>query len=223
MNSLYGKFAQNIKPQKVICNNIYEVNRIVNNKKLKIISFDSLDDDTLVLEYYSDDDERKNIGSLCRFSSYITACARSNLSNFMRDVGHKNVYYCDTDSVFTTKKPSPELVDSCILGKWKLEDEIIDATFLNPKSYRYETIKHNITMKAKGNPTYALSEECYDGQEHQILNKSMFKRSLDTVHINEQTRTLRGVYNKRIFNDDLNTSEPFKTYNEWYTNKYEKY
>jgi hypothetical protein len=28
----------------------------------------------------------------------------------------KNVYYCDTDSVFTTKKPSNQFLDQNILG-----------------------------------------------------------------------------------------------------------
>jgi len=222
LNSLYGKFAQTVKPQKIICNNLYEVQRVINNKKLKIVSFDSLDDNTLVLEYISIDDVRNSIGNLCRFSSFITASARSNLSKFMRNVGHDNVYYCDTDSVFTTKKPDEEFIDDSILGKWKLEDLLKTANFLNPKSYKYEKLKGSLTMKAKGNPTTALKKEFFNGNEHQIVNPNMFIRSLDTVHIIEQARTLRGVYNKRIFNDDDNTSEAYTTYKEWYNNKYGK-
>ena len=39
------------------------------------------------------------IGTLVRFSSYITAIGRIRLSEAVRKVGEENIYYMDTDSI----------------------------------------------------------------------------------------------------------------------------
>ena len=72
----------------------------------------------------------------------ITAIGRINLVSGMLDVGFENVLYCDTDSIFSTKKMSESLIHSTELGKWKLEDEIKRALFLAPKMYCYETLNN---------------------------------------------------------------------------------
>lgn len=54
----------------------------------------------LLIKYKSFDEEQNNIGNLIRFSSYITSCGRTTLSQGMRKVGFENVYYCDTDSIY---------------------------------------------------------------------------------------------------------------------------
>ena len=151
----------------------------------------------------------------------------------MRDVGHENVYYCDTDSVFTTKAPSDHLVSQSELGKWKLEcvedkqknkylAEITDATFLAPKSYMYNIGDKYTCMKAKGQPSNKVTAEHFidaeAGKEVSIKNDTMFFRSLEGVQIRPQERSLSVVYNKRIFIG--NDSMPYDNYEDWYKQKY---
>ncbi len=202
LNSLYGKFGQKIKPNREICDNQYQVNQILNNKDNKLCSFENFDD-FILINYSNINDKNRSIGNLIRFSSYITATARTNLSIFMRDVGHKNVYYCDTDSCFTTKKPNENLINESRLGAWKAEsDNIIYAKFLAPKTYFYNTEDEHKTMKAKGLPQKNVEEKLYIDNYLSTEIKSMFFRSLNGIYIKPQVRTIKPVYNKRIWKNN---------------------
>jgi len=44
------------------------------------------------------------LGSLVRFASYTTANARIHLMDAVHNVGEKNIYYMDTDSIITSKE-----------------------------------------------------------------------------------------------------------------------
>lgn len=49
--------------------------------------------------------KKKNLdwsGSLVRLSSYITCIARRNLAEIIYTIGPEKIYYCDTDSIYTT-------------------------------------------------------------------------------------------------------------------------
>ena len=61
-----------------------------------------------------------------------------------------NIYYTDTDSIFTDSTLPSELVDPKKLGMWKLEDEYIHGIFLMPKVYGTISVTGNIQTKAKG-------------------------------------------------------------------------
>lgn len=242
MNSLCGKFGQSIKAHNKICSSLEEVSLIANDLKCKIVDFEKIGD-KILLKYNVIGDENNSIGNLIRFASYITAIARTNLSIFMREVGHEHVYYCDTDSVFTDSIPPEYLLDQTKLGSWKQETckqqmndgskkevlvNITDAIFLAPKTYRYTVEKiinstsDYTSMKAKGQPSHKLKKEHYDeatnGECVEIVNDSMFFRNLEEIHIKPQTRTLQSVYNKRIWIN--NDSIPYKNYNDWHENKY---
>lgn len=248
MNSLYGKWGQNMKENIAICNSPYEVNTIIQNPKNKITNFDIIGD-LIKLNYIREDDDKKCIGSLVRFASYITAIARTNLAIMMRDVGHENIYYCDTDSVFTSKYPSSKLLDNNTLGKWKLENACNWTVFMAPKTYKYkslvpkenqycenpeydcytkeehwvvpECIKNKVECKGKGVPNNLLKPEHYDMKSHVIDLDCMFYRKINEVRIcTDISRTLQPVYNKRIWED--NNSKPYNNYNEWFNEKYNK-
>jgi hypothetical protein len=153
-----------VKPHTVICSNLEDELRITTDKNNKILSFNELNG-KLLLNYSCQDDEINNIGSLVRFSSYIAAIARTNLDLMMKHVGDKNIYYCDTDSVFISKIPDNEFLDNVELGKWKLEEKadkydenikykciINEAIFIAPKSYSYKIHNEDVyDVKVKGN------------------------------------------------------------------------
>lgn len=231
MNSLYGKFGQNIKESCVICRNIEEQNLIMCNPNIKIDNFEILGDN-IMLKYHKIDDDNKNIGSLVRFSSYISALSRTNLASMMRELGYENIYYCDTDSIFTSKKMDDKYISQTELGKWKMEEkkkdnkkyicEIVHAEFIAPKCYLYKTKDDILEMKAKGFVNSSLKEEHFNklssGEKCEIENPSMFFRKLDTIEVRPQIRTLQTVYNKRIW--DGNDSYSYDFMDDFYKNKY---
>lgn len=82
-------------------------------------------------------------------AAYVTAYARERLRELIRKAGKKNVYYCDTDSLFVNKNGYSNLdkweeIDPNILGKLKIEEVSTNSTFYCPKVYRFngkDTIK----------------------------------------------------------------------------------
>lgn len=219
LNSLYGKFGQKKFNKSKLVNNSNEAYEIINGDTVKMVSFE-LVGDKLLIEYEEAGDEYDSIGKLVRFSSYISSTARSKLSEFMRDVGHETVYYCDTDSVFTTGTPNANLLSNVELGKWKKENEspINKAIFIAPKCYYYETENKEITKKAKGVDAKTLKVQDYEDLNNNTKSsvsqtKKMFFRSLTEVLIKDQERNINIVDNKRIWNG--NESTPFNNINDW--------
>jgi len=221
LNSLYGKFGQRAFTKKEMVNNSEEMYSLIGQND-KIINWENINDKMLV-EYESTGDEYQ-IGKLIRFSSYITALSRSKLSEIMRNIGHEHIYYCDTDSIFTDKKPSKDYIDKNELGKWKEETEtpITNAIFLAPKTYYYCCEDGDKDQKAKGISGKELTVENYKMlMTGEIMNvaqeNKMFFRSYNGIKICPQIRHLSTVYNKRIWTD--NNSESFKNIEEWRNTK----
>jgi len=221
LNSLYGKFGQKRFTHKEIVNNSEEMYNILGQND-KLINW-QLINNKIMVEYETTGDEFQ-IGKLTRFSSYISAVSRSKLSEIMRDIGHEHIYYCDTDSIFTDKKPNNKYIDSNILGKWKEETKtpIKKAIFLAPKTYYYCCENGKTDQKAKGVKASELTVENYEMLMNKELLKfgqknNMFFRSFNGIKINPTIRHISTVYNKRIWGD--NDSKAFKNIEEWRNTK----
>ncbi len=220
MNSLYGKFGQRVF-NKTALTEYSQLHEILNNDSVKLIDFKELDNEKLLIEYKVDGDEEQSIGKLMRFASYITARSRSLLSEVMRDCEHKNIYYCDTDSIFTSKRPSEKYLDNAKLGMWKQENEspIKEAVFLAPKAYYYKLEDGKEEKKAKGMNAKNITREDYvglqDGSKKDVVcGMTMFKRTFNKITIDEKAeRRLNVVYNKRKWIDDF--SIPYYDMNEY--------
>jgi len=61
-----------------------------------------------------------------------------------------NLYYTDTDSIYTDSDLDPCFLSETILGKLKLENVCKKAIFLAPKVYCLDTIEDKIIYKIKG-------------------------------------------------------------------------
>jgi hypothetical protein len=61
-----------------------------------------------------------------------------------------NLYYTDTDSIFTDSDIDESLIDSKVLGKLKLEHISDKAIFLTPKVYCLVTESGETIYKVKG-------------------------------------------------------------------------
>jgi len=231
INSLYGKFGQKEFAKSVLVKDVNEMYSVLKGdiRLLKNWQFiEDGEDGTMLITYKELGDEYNNIGKLVRFSSYIACTTRCKLADLMRNVGHKNVYYCDTDSIFTTVKPDTSYIDSTELGKWSYEcDPIIKARFLAPKVYYYETIKNKVDKKCKGIKASDLTINDYDDLSNGIkkshtpdTNRTMFFRSLNGVRIEKCSRTLSCVLNKRKWKNGeseayLDDVEYFKNSNKY--------
>ena len=227
LNSLYGKFAQNIDEEIYVCSfndgtieSLYKSGAIIKN--INYISEDTVIITTLVK------DSKCSIGSLVRFSSYICAVARSNLHRAIRSCGFKNVYYIDTDSIITSKMPAKEFLDNADLGKLKSElvdkdgkdHVIVEFYALAPKCYAFRVDDGRIVVKCKGfrSNTFTIDDfkSLYLGNNISMIKDvpSMFKRSItEGIKINDGKRTLSKVLTKRKWIDG--ESLPFKDREEY--------
>lgn len=169
-------------------------------------------------------------------AAYVTSYARILLyESIMSQLeAGEVVAYCDTDSMATSGRLDEKLVDNKEYGKWKLEAEIEEAIFLQPKLYTEKDINGKLTIKAKGIPKEILSTFTYETYI-EILNKiragetrielfsdlearkkfaTMLKKGEDfeTPMILKKGLNLRAKQ-KRNMDYVNNTSTPHKVYN----------
>ena len=144
MNSLYGKFFQDPYNERV-------VRHIDSMTKDEIDEFNDTGYKETIAgkeeewRYYDREKiEDINIPAFVIpiWAIYTTAYARDTLFSYL----NKNSYYCDTDSVFTTKR----IETSDKLGAMKLEHDIKKAVFVRPKFYFIEDKNGKSYIKIKG-------------------------------------------------------------------------
>lgn len=86
------------------------------------------------------------------YAALITSYARVALIRQIHNLEAQgaSVYYCDTDSIFTSQPLPAEEVDDKVYGKWKLEHEVAEAVFVLPKLYAFVDQSGEVIMKNKG-------------------------------------------------------------------------
>lgn len=222
MNSCYGKFGQqkystNLymngnELQEYLCNE----NQLDINAKIKNINIlDDLPNNETIFNVKLHPNSSLNwIGSCVKISSYIAAHARSNLYYGMLEVGLENVYYFDTDSIFTTKPIKNSNLLRNELGGWSCEeDNIVEAYFLNPKVYYYKTDDGKEVYKCKGIPSKFLNKEFFlkliEEDKASIKNLKNIYHKLNKILFKEdKTKNIEVLDVKRIFHND-GDSEPY--------------
>jgi len=133
LNSLYGKFGQRL--------NGYEI-----SNKVKSDGIILNEDYNLML--YEKKFNLKYRGVY--IAAYITSLARAYHYKLMREIGFENIYYCDTDSIITSKKLNKDLVNENEIGKLKLVDKIKEGVFLLPKTYAFKNFDNKEKSVVKG-------------------------------------------------------------------------
>jgi hypothetical protein len=152
LNSLYGRFGMddNFTEAFVIKNDYYHdfENKFLNN----ILSIEDLGDYKLVI-ISSDENKIEETEGVHNVSiataAAITAYARIHMSQFKNNP-KINLYYSDTDSIYTDSDLDEYLIDGKILGKLKLEHICKKAIFLTPKVYCLITDSDEFIFKIKG-------------------------------------------------------------------------
>lgn len=145
----------------------------------------------------------------------VTANARVRLYELFQKAGLDNIYYCDTDSIFTDK----ELKTSDKLGDIKLEGNIKEFIAIAPKLYSYIDADNELEVKAKGFKTAKFTfddfklglngnlEKFVEQRDKLASFKERFKRNSmnnfgELLNVNKH---LRGFYDKRKVIENYDT------------------
>jgi len=208
LNSLYGKFGQHNTRDSYIINPKEDWI----NKNMNFELVDSSKDYLLFKKTY----QYNNIWVNIPISIFITSYARIVLFEMFEKIGFDNVYYCDTDSIITSK----EISSSLELGDVKLEDHIKQGYFLFPKVYAYTNNNDEIVLKGKGFDNKKLRFEDYVNaynnndytgfsQEKDAIAgfKTTLKRFGTWINKFKAKKTIKSNYDKRIL-VDKNITKP---------------
>jgi DNA polymerase type B, organellar and viral len=140
LNSLYGRFGMrdDFDSINVIHKDFYPD---FENKFIDQIT-DKIELDSHVIVFYKSFDDKDEHNKSVSIAAAITAYARIHMSQFKNNP-KINLYYSDTDSIFTDSEIDESFIDSRILGKLKLEYICKRAIFLAPKVYCLETVSQS--------------------------------------------------------------------------------
>lgn len=167
LNSLYGKFATKLEQSELKHEDNLTYQEYKNGEEIG---------QTKMFRIKKETPQNRISFIMPIISAYVTAYARDKLYSAMNPISD-NVFYCDTDSIFTTKiLPTGEG-----LGKLKLEYSTKQAFLIKPKFYYLETESQKEISKIKGvhgiNTKQQFSELYRDKQV--IFNKfTRYKESL---------------------------------------------
>lgn len=146
-------------------------------------------------------------------STFVTAYARLRLYEYFERLKF-DIYYCDTDSVFTPRK----LRSSKELGAMKLEYQLKEACFLLPKTYGGTVLtvddSHEFIRKMKGFQKKNISHITFEDYKNALegdysamkakqsgglagIKTAMKKGEILTV-LPDSNKQLRHKYDKRI-------------------------
>ena len=151
LNSLYGRFGMddNFTNINIIHKDYYAD---FENKFFEQIE-DKIDLGNHMLVFYNTESFNEEDNSTHNVSigiaAAITAYSRIHMSQFKNNP-KINLYYTDTDSIYTDSDLDESFISNKILGKMKLEHVINKAIFLSPKVYYLETEDSKVIYKVKG-------------------------------------------------------------------------
>lgn len=202
LNSLYGKFAQRTETS-----NIIHCDKFVLKPSIK--EYGLIEDTDFI--YYKEDLDKIPLFVNPILSIYTTAKARIKLYEKFKQFGFENIYYCDTDSIITSKF----IPSSLQLGELKLERYIESAVLVKPKFYLIDS-----EIKIKGVKEHSqeifnkilngevINEEQFIKFKTAIRSKEEYKKGkLEINEIIEIQKSISIEDNKRIWNKNFNQNE----------------
>lgn len=162
-NSLYGKFGMR-RERKVFYNYSEERKAKFEKKQIPYLEVSIPPGRTMLMTI------RKVNSSYIRpyIAAYVTSYARMFLYRAIMQ-RQEHVYYYDTDSLVLDKPLPSDLIDEKEYGKWKLERELKQALFLQPKFYAEIAVDNVKVYRSKGligvfkdTVSYDLYEKIYE-------------------------------------------------------------
>lgn len=200
LNSLYGKFGQK--------NMLYkEIGTTKNFDVKSIVVLDGIEDKKYTQLQFGNKlfnitkTDKNSFDSFIAIPSFITSYSRMYLIKLILKAKRKNVYYCDTDSLFVNKE-GYKLLSSYLgnkLGKLKLEGKSRMTIIYKSKYYVFNNeqkckgIKYNATVKDETNTNVLFQQ-----QQFQRFKTSLKKKGLDCQIITLIEKNISKIYDKGI-------------------------
>lgn len=138
--------------------------------------------------------------SFCAISSFVTSYARTYLRKLIGICGMDQVYYCDTDSLFTSKRGYERLlqkglIDPNKLGSLKLEGKSEHALFYGPKDYEFgEQIKRKGIKKRNEQ----LGPATFRQDQFEGIKSILARGGEAFIDVRKITKTLSRKYTKGV-------------------------
>ena len=205
MNSLYGRFAMRTKYTTEYHNLIpFEIMNELNEaeKFYSLKLFNSQRSDCFLI---TENEKMKNsFFAIPTFSSYITSAARIKLLEhlILNNKTGKEVYYCDTDSIFL-KNSEPFMGDVGIeLGKFKKENKLItEIRGLKNYSYIDENLIEKDSIKGVSKNSEKIAPNKYKKIQYYKTKESL-RQNKEAGSKKIVIKELKKEYDKRIILED---------------------
>lgn len=197
MNSLYGKFCQNYEDN----NEVMGINQFLEIGKEKFDSY-TVEKYGIVKTTKHNDKPPKFVQPI--WSLYVTAYGRDLMYSYFEKIGFDNIYYTDTDSLFTIQ----DFDESNNIGGLKLEKEEKIATIVRPKFY-------SLGEKAKVKGFKGLRSR---EQFEELLIKGNFKTTKFTK-FKESTKSIKGLVTNEVI-DIVKSADLEDSKRDWLGKKF---
>lgn len=153
-NSLYGKFGMKRIQDKMMP--IEMLAECEQNFEEKGLSFSIYENPLIPGEQFIEAQTISNAEYIQpHIAAYVTSLARLVLyEGLITQLQRGQVSYCDTDSIVCTAPMDDNLIHDKEYGKWKLETELIEGLFIQPKVYwekhaSLQTDENGLYLKTK--------------------------------------------------------------------------
>jgi hypothetical protein len=159
-------------------------------------------------EIFQSDKKVEGFDSFPAIASFVTSYARVYLDRLMVQAGRENVFYCDTDSLFTNLQGYKNLSHHCDeyeLGALKLEKTTTRLKIRGPKDYLFGNTKK---IKGVGKKHKARFGSQYITEQWEGLVGSLHSDNAERVIVRKVTKTLKRQYKKGVVKED-GFVEPF--------------
>lgn len=215
MNSLYGRFGINPQSTKTeMCN---KSRRDLLFRRAEFIDEVFIREDLYMVSYLTNPGKGPSYweppkNSAVQLAAAITASARIYMYKY---ISREDCIYTDTDSIVLGNPLPDEDVSSSVLGKFKLEDRILEGYFLAPKCYCYTTEEsdgNKKVLKYKGAGRSVITPEWFKEQyadpSRSVIEKVTYPfrpdwKELEVKKIESTTtlRTLGNTKRKSLFDE----------------------
>lgn len=206
LNSLYGKFGEK--------NNHYEK---IGETDPKIISveriYDADKDEFYIVKTFGggifrrndNPDDMESMNSFPAIAAHVTAYARMRLWEVMETAGLENIFYCDTDSVFTNEQGSKNLINAGLIDEYELGKLKLEKTSEGMEIYGVKDYIFCGKAKLKGVPKSAkkISENKYAVTVWRGIAKYLKKGNLTGYENEIMIKELKRTYDKGQIYDGI--------------------
>ncbi|KKL15750.1 hypothetical protein LCGC14_2502480, partial [marine sediment metagenome] len=194
LNSLYGKFGQKSSSWDLIGSAPVDdcgVETIYNSETSKWIRQYTFAGNVFEVNY-----EDESTESFPAIAAHVTAYARLCLYKLIEQAGRANVYYCDTDSLFTNEEGYKRLtdrLDATRLGALDLQKTAEELIIYCPKDYKLD---NDIKIKGIRKNAKQVGPTSYQQEQWLTLRSLVARGNIDEYVVKTITKTLYRRYEK---------------------------